>query len=85
MDGRGPAYARGRALNLAALTGAHALAGDLHSAARTGCHAVEEITALASPRAYDRLRTLNTVLRPYDTNPAIGAVRDNIQATLVAA
>ncbi len=85
VDGRGPAYARGRALNLAALTGAQSLAGDLDTAAHTGHHAVQEITTLASPRAYDRLRTLHTVLQPHNTNPAISEVRNNIHTALTAA
>lgn len=56
--------------------GAHALTGDLDTAARTGHHAVQEITALASPRAYDRLRTLHTVLQPHTTTPAVNEVRN---------
>jgi hypothetical protein len=52
---------------------------------RAGHRAVEEITALASPRAYDRLRTLDTVLQPHDTTPAISEVRGQIQAALVTA
>jgi hypothetical protein len=85
IEGYGPAYARSRAVNLAGLAGAHALTGDLDTAARTGHHAVAEITALASPRAYDRLRTLDTVLEPYATNPAIGDVRGEIHAALAVA
>lgn len=50
-----------------------------------GHRAVEEITALASPRAYDRLRTLETVLQPYDSTPAISEVRGQIRAALVTA
>ncbi len=85
MDGYGPAYTRSRAVNLAGLAGAHALTGDLDTAARTGHHAVEEITALASPRAYDRLRTLDTVLQPYGSDQSIGEIRDHIQAALAVA
>jgi transcriptional regulator with XRE-family HTH domain len=85
VDGYGPAYARSRAVNLAGLAGAQALTGDLHTAARTGHHAVEEITALASPRAYDRLRTLDTVLQPYATNPTVDEVRGEIHAALAVA
>jgi hypothetical protein len=85
VEGFGPVYARSRAVNLPGLAGAHALTGDLDAAARVGHHAVEEITALASPRAYDRLRTLDTVLRPRDTTPAISEVRHQIQAALVTA
>ena len=85
VDGYGPAYARSRAINLAGLAGAHALTGDFDAAARTGHQAVEEITALASPRAYDRLRTLDTVLRSHGTDPAVGEIRDEIQAALAVA
>jgi transcriptional regulator with XRE-family HTH domain len=85
VDGYGPAYARSRAVNLAGLAGAQALTGDLDTAARTSHHAVEEITALASPRAYDRLHTLDTVLRPYATDPAVDEVRGEIHAALAVA
>lgn len=37
--------------------------------ARTDHHAVQEITAIASLRAYDRLRTLDTVLQPHTNQP----------------
>jgi hypothetical protein len=85
VDGYGSAYARSRAVNLAGLAGAQALTGDLDTAARTSHHAVEEITALASPRAYDRLRTLDTVLQPYTTNPVIDEVHGEIHAALAVA
>lgn len=58
---------------------------DLDTAARIGHHAVQEITALASPRAYDRLRTLDTVLQPHTTNPTVSEVRGQIQAALAMA
>src|SRR5262249_56397307 len=82
VEGYGSAYARSRAVNLAGLAGAQALTGDLDSAAHTSHYAVEEITALASPRAYDRLRTLDTVLQPYAADPAIDDVRGEIRAAL---
>jgi len=85
VEGFGPTYARPRAVNLPGLAGAHALTGDLDTAARAGHRAVEEITALASPRAYDRLRILDTVLQPHDSTPAISEVRGQIQAALVRA
>jgi hypothetical protein len=85
VDGYGPAYARSRAVNLAGLAGAQALSGDLDTAARTSHHAVDEITALASPRAYDRLHTLDTVLEPYATDPAVREVRGEIHAALAVA
>lgn len=85
VNGHGPAYARARAVNLANLSGAHALIGDLVAAVHIGHQAVEEITALASRQAYDRLRTLDTVLRPHSTNAAVSEVRDRIRTTLTAA
>lgn len=85
VEGYGPAYARSRAVNLAGLAGAQALTGDLDTAAHTSHHAVNEITVLASPRAYDRLRTLDTVLQPYATEPAIGEIRGEIHAALAVA
>jgi hypothetical protein len=85
VEGFGPAYARARALNLPVLAGAHVLTGDLESAARIGHRAVEEITALASPRAYERLRTLDAVLQPHHTTPAISEVRHQIHAALAVA
>ncbi len=85
VEGFGVVYARSRAIQLPGLAGAHALTGDLDTAVRIGHCAVEEITALASPRAYDRLRTLDTVLQPYGTDPAVGEMRDRIQAALAVA
>ncbi len=85
VNGYGQAYGRSRAVNLPGLAGAQALTGDLDTAVRTGHHAVEEITALTSPRAYDRLRTLDTVLQPYSTESAVGEVRSRIQAALAVA
>jgi hypothetical protein len=79
------AQARSRAVNLAGLAGAHALAGDLDAAARTGHRAVEEITALASPRAYERLRILDNVFERHSTNEEIGEVRGQIHAALSVA
>ena len=64
VDGYGPAYARSRAVNLPRLVGAHAPAGDLDTAARTCHRVVEEITALAPPRADERLRTLKPSCGP---------------------
>lgn len=85
VHGFGPAYARSRAINLAGLAGARVLTGDLAAAVHTGHQAVEEITALASPRAYDRLRTLDTVLRPHSTDAAVSEVRGRIHQALAAA
>lgn len=85
VHGFGPAYARSRAVNLAGLAGARALTGNLDAAVYTGHQAVEEITALASPRAYDRLRTLDTVLRPHSTDATVSEVRSRIHQALAAA
>ncbi len=84
VEGYGPARARSRAINLPGLAGAHALVGDLDIAAHTAQLAVREITALASPRAYDRLRTLDTVLAPHPT-PTINQARREIQTALTTA
>lgn len=86
VDGFGPDdLARRRAINLTYLAGAHVLAGDLDTAAGTAHRAVNEITTLASPRAYDRLRTLDTVLTPHTTTPVISEVRREIRTALTAA
>ena len=82
VDAYGPTYTRSRAVNLPGLAGAHVLTGDRDTAVHIGHHAVEEITALASPRAYDRLRTLDTVLQPHGTDPAVAEVRGRIHAAL---
>jgi transcriptional regulator with XRE-family HTH domain len=84
-DGYQPANARSRAVNLAGLAGAHAMTGDLNAAVHTGQRAVEEITALASPRAYERLRILDGVLKPHSADPGVGEVRSQIHAAFAVA
>ena len=85
VNSHGPARAGARTVNLANLAGAQALTGDLNAAVHTGHQAVEEITALASPRACDRLRILDTILQPHGTDPAVGEVREEIRQALTAA
>jgi len=85
VHGYGPTYAVPRAINVAGLAGVYALTGDLEAAVHTGHQAVEEITALASPRAYDRLRTLDTVLQPHGTDAVVIEVRHQIREALTAA
>ncbi|MGH3813173.1 MAG: hypothetical protein ACRDUV_12050 [Pseudonocardiaceae bacterium] len=81
VDCCGPDYARLRALYLADLAGAHALAGDTDIAITIGHQAVDAVTALWSPRAYDRLRVLNTALEPLHTSPGVAELRHRLAAT----
>jgi hypothetical protein len=76
-----PDCARARAFYLADLVGAHALAGDADTAVTLGHQAIDSITALHSPRAYDRLRVLNTVLEPRHSSAGVAELRDRITAT----
>ncbi|MGH3885610.1 MAG: hypothetical protein ACRDSZ_03400 [Pseudonocardiaceae bacterium] len=69
VDHYGPSYAGFRGLYLPALAGAHALAGDTDTAVTVGHHAVDANSALSSPQAHDRLRTLNTVLESLHASP----------------
>ncbi|MCA1709629.1 MAG: XRE family transcriptional regulator, partial [Actinobacteria bacterium] len=55
-----PGYARPRALSLPDLAGSHAIAGDTDTAVTVGHQAIDAVTAVSSPRAHDRLRTLHT-------------------------
>jgi hypothetical protein len=83
VDGLGPGYARSRALYLPDLAGAHALAGDTDTAVSVGHQAVDAVTALHSPRPYDRLRVLNTRLQPLRTSPGVAELRERLSATAV--
>jgi transcriptional regulator with XRE-family HTH domain len=80
-DGFGPDYARLRALYLPDLAGAHALAGDTDTAVTVGHQAVDAVTAVYSPRAYDRLHVLNTALGPLHTSPGVAELRERLSAT----
>lgn len=84
VQGYGPDCALPRAINVTGLAGAYARTGDLEAAVHTGHQAVEEITALASPRAYDRLRILDTVLQPHNGDAAVSDVRHQIRKALTA-
>jgi hypothetical protein len=81
VDNFGPSYARLRALYLPDLAGAHALAGDTDTAVTVGHQAIDAITALHSPRAYDRLRILNTALQPLHTSAGVAELRERLMTT----
>ncbi|MGH3935754.1 MAG: helix-turn-helix domain-containing protein [Pseudonocardiaceae bacterium] len=83
LEHLGPHYARPRAFKLTDLAGAHALGGDADTAVTVGHQAIDAITALHSPRAYDRLRVLNTVLEPLHTSAGVAELRDRLTATIV--
>ncbi|MGH3898546.1 MAG: helix-turn-helix domain-containing protein [Pseudonocardiaceae bacterium] len=78
-----PDYARLQASSLAKLAGAHAIAGDADTAVTVGHQAVDAVTALHSPRAYDRLRVLNAALEPLHASAGIAELRDRLSATAV--
>jgi transcriptional regulator with XRE-family HTH domain len=79
VDHVGPSRARSRALDLPDLAGAHAIAGDIDTAVTVGHQAVDAVTALHSPRTYDRLRVLNTVLEPLHTSAGVADLRDRLR------
>lgn len=76
----GAGYTRLRALYLPDLAGAHALAGDTDTAVTVGHQAIDVVTALHSPRAYDRLRILNTTLEPLHTSAGVAELRGRLTA-----
>ncbi|MGH3822855.1 MAG: hypothetical protein ACRDRA_08490 [Pseudonocardiaceae bacterium] len=78
VDHFGPDYAQPRALDLTGLAAAHAIVGDVDT---VGHQAIDAVTALHSPRAYDRLRVLNTALQPLHTSAAVAELRDRLSAT----
>ncbi len=82
VDNFGPDRARSRAIYLADLAGAHAIAGDADAAVAVGHQAFEAITTVRSPRAYDRLRVLSTALEPLHTSTGVAELRDRLTATL---
>ncbi len=83
VDQLGPDYARLRVRYLTDLAGAHAIAGDVDTAVTVGHQAVDAVMAVSSPRAYDRLRVLNTVLEPLHTNADVAQLRDRLPTTAV--
>jgi len=76
-----PDYARLRALYLPDLAGAHALAGDIDTAVTVGHQAIDAVTTLHSPRAYDQLRVLCTALQPLHTSPGVAELRERLVTT----
>jgi transcriptional regulator with XRE-family HTH domain len=83
VDHLGPEYARPRALDLPALAGAHALAGDIDTAVTVGHQAVDAVTAVSSPRAHDRLRVLDTVLAPLHDSAGVAELRGHLATITV--
>ena len=81
----GPGHARAKAVDLAGLAGARAIAGDLDAAVHLGGQAVTEITALASRRALEGLRTLDTVLRRHTAEAPVAELREQIRGALTTA
>jgi len=81
VDHFGPSYTKWRGLFLPDLSGAHALAGDGDIAVTVGHQALDAVTALSSPRAHNRLRTLHTVLEPLHTSPGVTELRDRLTTT----
>jgi len=69
VDNFGSAYARPRGLYMPDLAGTHALAGDRDTTGTVGHQVVDAITALSSPRAYDRLRTWTPCCNPCTPAP----------------
>ncbi|MGH3897777.1 MAG: helix-turn-helix domain-containing protein [Pseudonocardiaceae bacterium] len=78
VDGFGPDRARTRALYLPDIAGAHAITGDTDTAVSLGHQAIDAVTALHSPRAYDRLRVLNTALQPLHTSAGVAELRHRL-------
>ncbi|MGH3796650.1 MAG: helix-turn-helix domain-containing protein [Pseudonocardiaceae bacterium] len=78
VDGFGPSYTRSRASCLPDLAGAHALVGDIDTAVTIGCDAIDAVSAVHSPRAYDRLRVLNTVLEPLQHSAGVAELRGRL-------
>jgi hypothetical protein len=83
VDHFGPDYARPRALYLPDLAGAYAIARDIDTAVIIGHQAVDAVNAVSSPRAYDRLRMLDTVLAPLHTSAGVAELRDRLATTAV--
>jgi transcriptional regulator with XRE-family HTH domain len=84
VDRLGPNYARLGALYLPDLAGSHAIAGDADAAVTVGHQAVDAVTAVSPPRAYDKLRTLHTVLEYLHTGPGVADLRHRLANTTAA-
>ncbi|MGH3832720.1 MAG: hypothetical protein ACRDRS_20160, partial [Pseudonocardiaceae bacterium] len=81
VDGFGQDYAKLRAVYLPDLAGAHALAGDADTAVTLGHQAVDAVTAAHSPMSYDRLRVLDTALKPLHDSAGVVELRDRLAST----
>ncbi|MGH8883446.1 MAG: hypothetical protein ACRD0P_39905 [Stackebrandtia sp.] len=77
----GLGYARLGAVYLPDLAGSHAIAGDTNTAVTVGHQAVDAVTSVSSPSAYDKLRTLHKVLEPLHTSPGVADLRDRLSTT----
>ncbi|MGH3800645.1 MAG: hypothetical protein ACRDTD_11010 [Pseudonocardiaceae bacterium] len=55
--------------------------GAADTAVSVGHQAIDAVTALHSPRAYDRLRVLNTALQPLHPSAGIAELRDRLTTT----
>jgi hypothetical protein len=75
------AFAEPQAKCLPDLAAAHAIAGDADTAVIIGHQAIDAVTALHSPRAYDRLHVLNTALEPLHTSAGVAELRDRLTIT----
>ncbi|HET9257072.1 MAG TPA: hypothetical protein VFO16_18005 [Pseudonocardiaceae bacterium] len=83
VEGFGADFAEPRARCLPDLAGAHAIAGDADTAVSVGHQAIDAVTALHSPRAYDRLRVLNTALEPLHTSAGVAELRERLSTTAI--
>jgi hypothetical protein len=83
VDSFGPDFAEPRAVSLTDLAGAHAIAGDIDTAVDIGHQAVHAVTALSSPRAHDRLRVLDTSLKPLHTSTGVAELRERLTTKTV--
>ncbi len=83
VDHFGPDYGRLHASSLTKLAVVHAIAGDTDTAVTLGHQALDAVTALHSPLAYDRLHVLNTVLEPRHTSAGVAELRERLTTTVV--
>jgi transcriptional regulator with XRE-family HTH domain len=75
---RGPGYARSAVLNTIAWSAALFDAGEPERATAVGHHALRQVGTVPSRRTYDRLPTLESASRPYQTETATAGLRDQI-------
>jgi hypothetical protein len=81
VDGFGPAFAEPEAKCLAELAGAQAIAGDADTAVTVGHQAIDAVTALHSPRAYDRTPRPEHRTRAPAHSAGVAEFRDRLSAT----